>query len=88
MMPILFDRWIMAANKGDNEIKYIVVWNMTMLRSGSLPVERSVLCAHNTHINKVTKRANSTLAFVRRNLRHCQPKLKEMAFASLVRSVL
>ena len=39
-----------------------------------------------THSNSVFKRANSTLGFLRRNLRRCPAKLKERAYISLVRS--
>ena len=40
------------------------------------------------HINKVSKKTNSTLAFLCRNLRYCPSKLKELAYNSLVRSTL
>ena len=40
------------------------------------------------HINKITSKANSTLGFLRRNLKACPPKLKETAYFSLVRSSL
>ena len=39
-----------------------------------------------THINKITSEANSTLGFLRRNLKACPPKLKETAYFSMVRS--
>ena len=38
------------------------------------------------HINKVTKKANSTLAFLCRNLLYCPSKREELAYNSLVRS--
>ena len=38
------------------------------------------------HINKITSKANSTLGFLRRNLKACHPKLRETAYFSLVRS--
>ena len=41
-----------------------------------------------SHINKISKRANSTLGFLRRNLKHCPKSLKETAYFSLIRSVL
>ena len=41
-----------------------------------------------SHIDKITSSADSTLGFIRRNLRHCNDKLKETAYISLVRSVL
>jgi hypothetical protein len=40
------------------------------------------------HIDRTAKKANSTLGFLRRNLRQCPPKLRELAYNSLVRSVL
>ena len=40
------------------------------------------------HINKITSKANSTLGFLRRNLKACPPKLMETAYFSLVRSSL
>ena len=40
------------------------------------------------HITSTTGKANSSLAFLRRNLKNCPQKLKEMAYISLVRSVL
>ena len=42
----------------------------------------------NWNINKVTKKTNSTLAFLCRNLRYCSSKLKELAYNSLVGSTL
>ncbi|XP_053398165.1 uncharacterized protein LOC128556626 [Mercenaria mercenaria] len=41
-----------------------------------------------THINKICNRANSTLGFIRRNLKNCNKQFKETAYISLVRSVL
>ena len=41
-----------------------------------------------THINKICNKANSTLEFIRRNLKHCNKKFKETAYISLVRSVM
>ena len=40
------------------------------------------------HINKITSKANSTLGFLRRNLKACPPKLRETAYFSLVSSSL
>ena len=40
------------------------------------------------HIYKITSKANSTLGFLRRNLKACPPKLRETAYFSLVRSSL
>ena len=40
----------------------------------------------NSH--KITNRANSTLGFLRRNLKHCPETLKKTAYIYLIRSVL
>ena len=40
------------------------------------------------HINRIISKANSTLGFLRRNLKACPPKLRETAYFSLVRSSL
>ena len=41
-----------------------------------------------SQINKTCNKANPTLGFIRRNLKHCNKKFKETANKSLVRSVL
>ena len=41
-----------------------------------------------THVSCVVSKANSTLGFLRRNLRKCPSKIKETAYLSLVRSTL
>ena len=41
-----------------------------------------------SHISKTTKKANSILGFIRRNLRQCHSSLKETAYKSLIRSIL
>ena len=40
------------------------------------------------HINTITKKANSTLGFLRRNLRSCPEECRKAAYISLVRSLL
>ena len=40
------------------------------------------------HVEKISKKANSVLGFLRRNLRHCHASLKETAYVSLVRPIL
>ena len=40
------------------------------------------------HISKIARKANSTMGFLRRNLKECPPKLKEIAYFSMVRSLL
>ena len=40
------------------------------------------------HTNNATKKANSILGSIRRNVRHCHQNFKETAYISLVRSIL
>ena len=40
------------------------------------------------HINKITAKANSTLGFLRRNLKKCPLKIKQSSSCSLVRSMV
>ena len=41
-----------------------------------------------SHINNISNKANSVLGFIQRNLRHATRDLIELAYASLVRSIL
>ena len=73
------------------EIKNPVIWGETIADVSSTPYLR--VCLSETleweaHINKITSKANSTLGFLRRNLKACPPKLRETAYSSLVRSSL
>ena len=40
------------------------------------------------HISSVTKKANTTLGFIRRNLRRCPPACRNTAYLALVRPLL
>ena len=40
------------------------------------------------HIDSITNKANRTLGFLRRNLRHCTPDIKHVAYNTLVRPTL
>ena len=42
----------------------------------------------NTHINKTVPRANTTSAFLHRNIRTCPRKIKHLAYTTLVRRIL
>ena len=42
----------------------------------------------NSHINKICKKANSTLGFLKRNLKHCPQDSRRTAYLSLIRSAL
>ena len=41
-----------------------------------------------SHITKITKKANSTLGFIRRNLKHCPESSRKTVYLALVRSTL
>ena len=41
-----------------------------------------------SHINKISNKANSVFGFIKRNLKHANRDLKELAYTSLVRSIL
>ena len=41
----------------------------------------------NTHVDAVTKKANSTRAFLSRNLSHCSRKIKETSYKTFVRPI-
>ncbi|KAK6188521.1 hypothetical protein SNE40_004681 [Patella caerulea] len=41
-----------------------------------------------THISNICKKANSTLGFLKRNLKHCPQDCRKLAYISLVRSTL
>ena len=53
-----------------------------------LGVNLSAELSWSPHVSGVCSKANSTLGFLRRNLRKCPPSLKETAYISLVRSTL
>ena len=46
------------------------------------------MCWRNTHINKTAQRANTTSAFLHRNIRTCPHKTKQLAYTTLVRPIL
>ena len=41
-----------------------------------------------SHINKISSKVNSVLGFIQRNLKHANRDLRELAYASLVWSIL
>ena len=53
-----------------------------------LGVELSNNLKYNLHVDNICKKASSVLGFLKRNLRHCPPKVKERAYQSLVRPKL
>ena len=53
-----------------------------------LGVTLSVNMKWNSHISKVSKKANFTFGFLKRNLKHCPQDFRRTAYLSLVRSTL
>ena len=51
-----------------------------------LTIHKSLKLA--SHINKISNKANYVLGFIKRNLKHANRDIKELAYASLVRSIL
>jgi hypothetical protein len=43
---------------------------------------------YHLHIDNICKKASSVLGFLKRNLKHCPPKVKERAYQSLVWSTV
>ena len=41
-----------------------------------------------SHINNISKKANSVLGFMQRDLKHANRDLKELAYGSLLRTIL
>ena len=42
----------------------------------------------NTHIEQITKKANTTRAFIQRNLQHCPQQTKNVCYSTLIRPIL
>ncbi|PIK50754.1 putative deleted in malignant brain tumors 1 protein [Apostichopus japonicus] len=58
---------------------------MHILYDITVPLELSCKENWSHHIENITKKANKSLGFVRRNLGNCPAKLKEQGYMSLVR---
>ena len=75
-----------------NKSKRFYSLNNTVLSRVSsnpyLGVELSEDLKWTTHIGKITKKASSTIGFLRRNLRHCSRDCRKNAYLTLVRSIL
>ena len=74
-----------------NDLPSTVSWQVRLFAASVsstpyLGVSLSETLELEAHINKITSKANSTLGFLRRNLKACPPKLRETAYFSLVRS--
>ena len=84
--------YLMSIHRAKNPLTYHYNLDNHVLEQVSdnpyLGVQISDNLKWSTHINKIVNKANSTLGFIRRNLKHCNSKLKESAYISLVRSVM
>ena len=70
----------------DYQLKGVTLGQVT--NSPYLGVSISENLEWGDHISKIAIKANSTLGFLRRNLKGCPSKLKEIAYFSMVRSLL
>ena len=98
-LEIWADTWGMRFNASKCNIlsikpktHYIYELNKTILKSVTSNPYLGILFTDNLkwgdHINNITKKANSTLGFLRRNLGRCPTVCKKNAYMSLVRSSL
>ena len=70
----------------DYQLKGVTLGQVT--NSPYLGVSISENLEWGDHISKIASKANSTLGFLKRNLKGCPSKLKEIAYFSMVRSLL
>ena len=85
--------YILSINKtADKKSLYHYQLNSTILKHVSENPYLGILFSDDltwrNHITKTTKKANSTLGFLKRNLYNCPRKCKKAAYVSLVRSLL
>ena len=91
------DRWGMSVNAAKCEVmrtlrkkavlqKNIYHQRTSYARNQGLGVIISSNLQWSAHVSTITKKANSTLCFLQRNLKNAPPKLKEIAYFSLVQS--
>ena len=85
--------YILSINRtADRKSLYHYQLNSTILKhvpeNPYLGIQFSEDLTWRNHITKTTKKANSTLGFLKRNLNNCPRKCKLAAYVSLVRSVL
>ncbi|MCP3851268.1 MAG: hypothetical protein GY694_13660, partial [Gammaproteobacteria bacterium] len=82
----------MTLHRGTNKLSKFYVLNDHILKQVNETPYLGVTIQDNlkwsTHINKITKSANQSLGFIKRNLKYCNSHFKETAYISLVRSLL
>ena len=75
-----------------NRTSYNYQLNNTILKTVSTNPYLGILFSNDlkwsNHITKISKKANSTIGFLQRNLKNCPQSCKRMAYLSLVRSVI
>ena len=83
--------YIMSIHRSRNPLTTHYILNNHILEHVQENPYLGVIISENlkwsTYINKICNKANSTLGFIRRNLKHCNRKFKETAYISLVRSL-
>ena len=94
------EKWGMKFNAAKCQILQIKPKNRTFIyKMGGVPLQVVTDCSYlgvnlshdlswKNHINQTTKKASSTVGFLRRNLRNCPQDCKKLAYCSLVRSKL
>ena len=94
------EKWGMKFNATKCQILQIKPKNRTFIyKMGGVPLQVVTDCPYlgvnlshdlswKNHINQITKKASSTVGFLRRNLRNCPQDCKKLAYCSLVRSKL
>jgi hypothetical protein len=80
--------YIMSIHRSRNPLTTHYILNNHILEHVQENPYLGVIISENlkwsTYINKICNKANSTLGFIRRNLKHCNRKFKETAYISLV----
>ena len=75
-----------------NKTSFNYQLNNTILKTVSTNPYLGILFSNDlkwsNHISKISKKANSTIGFLQRNLKNCPQSCKRMAYLSLVRSVI
>jgi len=83
---------IMTISRGRSHLVYFYSLSGHTLESVQeakyLGITLSNSLSWSPHVDSIYSRANSTLGFLRRNLRRCPSQLKETAYITLIRSVL
>ena len=69
-------------------LKELICLTLHISRIRLIAVETFKILLWKTHITNIVKKANSTLGFLRRNLKYCPEECKRLSYIALVRSTL